>query len=110
VPGEPLLVAKAGNDLALTWDTTQCPQTEVNVYHGPIGDYSAFTGGDCGLPPTGSATLSLPENCWFLVVATDGVDTDGSWSRDHSGAELSYDGASGACPSTTEHAPGGVCQ
>ncbi len=110
VPGAPLLVAKSGTDLALTWDATRCPATAVNVYRGNIGDYSTFTNGDCGLPPAGSAVLDLPDNSWFLVVATDGVDTDGSWSRDGSGTELDYQGAAIACPAITEHVAGGVCQ
>ncbi|MBD3867586.1 MAG: hypothetical protein IFK94_05625 [Acidobacteria bacterium] len=109
VPGSPLLVAKSGGDLALTWDDTTCPATEVNIYRGSIGDYSTFTGGHCGQPPTGSATVAMPDNSWFLVVATDGVYTDGSWSRDVSGAELDYSGASLACPAITNHTAGGVC-
>jgi hypothetical protein len=52
----------------------------------------------------------MPDDSWFLVVATDGIDTDGSWSRDGSGTELNYSGASAACPEITEHAAGGVCQ
>jgi hypothetical protein len=83
---------------------------EVNVYSGSIGDYSTFTAAECGLPPTGSATVAMPDNSWFLVVATDGIDTDGSWSRDASGTELNYSGASAVCPAITAHAAGGVCQ
>jgi hypothetical protein len=110
VPGLPLTVSKSGSELALTWDAVECPPAEINVYHGAIGDYSTFTGGDCALAPSGSATLALPDNSWFLVVATDGIDTDGSWSRDATGAELSYAGASDACPSITGHIGGGICQ
>jgi hypothetical protein len=109
VPGTPLLVDKSGGDLLLNWDSTRCPATEINVYRGVIGDYSGFTAGDCGLPPTGTATLGMPDDSWFLVVATDGVDTDGSWSRDGAGAELNYSGASAACPDITQHVPGGYC-
>lgn len=109
VPGAPLLVGKSGTDLVLTWDGTTCPATEVNVYRGGIGDYTTFTAGDCGLPASGAATLAIPDDSWFLVVATDGANTDGSWSRDGSGAELNYSGASAACLSITDHVPGGVC-
>ena len=110
MPGTPLQVSKSGDSLALSWDSTQCPAAEVNVYYGTIGDYSGFTGGHCARAPTGSTTLDMPVNTWFLVTSTDGVDTDGSWSRDHTGAELSYAGAGAACPSISQHVSGGTCQ
>ena len=110
MPGAPLVAGKSGTDVALSWDATRCPAAAVNVYVGPIGEYSTFTGGHCGLPPSGTATLPLPDDSWFLVVATDGVDTDGSRSRDHTGAELQYSGAGAVCPSITAHSPDGACQ
>jgi len=110
VPGSPLLVAKSGGELALTWNATQCAPTEINVYQGAIGDYSTFTDASCGLAPTGSTTMSVPDDTWFLIVGTDGVDTDGSWSRDRIGAEMNYAGASTVCPAISQHLPGGVCQ
>ncbi|MHC4092255.1 MAG: hypothetical protein ACYSVY_18620, partial [Planctomycetota bacterium] len=103
VPGEPLLVAPAGDDMLLTWNATRCSAVAVNVYYGVIGDFSTFTGGFCNLPATGSAVLSLPDNTWFLVAATDGIDTDGSWSRDGAGNEMIYSGAGVACPGITGH-------
>jgi hypothetical protein len=110
VPGTPMLVGKNGGDVALIWDAAQCAPTEINIYQGAIGDYSAFTSASCGLAPTGSTTLNIPDDTWFLVVGTDGVDTDGSWSRDRTGAEMSYSGASTVCPTIAQHLPGGVCQ
>jgi hypothetical protein len=109
VPGQPLQVARSGSDLLLTWDTATCTATAVNVYWGNLGSYGSFAGGFCDLPPTGSATVSLAGNVWMLVVATDGAGTDGSWSRDGSGAELSYSGASSVCPAITAHIPTGGC-
>jgi hypothetical protein len=109
VPGTPLQLGKSGADLELSWDAAQCPPMEVNVYHGAIGDYSTFTGGYCAMAPTGSATLNLPDNSWFLVVSTDGVDIDGSWSRDHTGAEKNYGGAGLVCPTIVEHMTSAAC-
>jgi hypothetical protein len=109
VPGTPLEVAKNGTDLTLTWDSNTCPQPEVNVYSGTLGDYSEFTNGDCALAATGSVTLDIPDDSWFLVVATDGVAADGSWSLDPDGNELNYSGASIVCPSITQHLPSGSC-
>jgi hypothetical protein len=109
VPGPPLLVAKNGSSVELSWDATSCPSVEVNVYRGDIGDFSTFSSGDCGLLSTGSATLAIPDDTWFLVVATDGASTDGSWSRDATGTELTYTGASSVCPAMTTHQPGSTC-
>jgi hypothetical protein len=109
VSGAPLRLAKAGSALELSWDAAQCPPTEVNVYHGAIGDYSTFTGGYCAMSPTGSASLSLPDNSWFLVVSTDGIDVDGSWSRDSTGAEKNYAGAGLVCPAVVQHVTSAVC-
>jgi hypothetical protein len=109
VPGQPLLVSRNGTSVDLSWDATSCPPAEVNVYSGALGDYTTFTDGSCGLPPTGSATLPIPDDTWFLVVATDGTSTDGSWSRTATGTELTYTGASAVCPAMTTHQDGGTC-
>jgi Subtilase family len=109
VPGLPLLASRNGGDVAVTWDATQCPAAAINVYFGAIGSYGAFTGGRCGLVPTGSATLTLPDNVWFLAAATDGASTDGSWARGPNGNELAYSGAGAACPGTTQHVTNDAC-
>jgi hypothetical protein len=109
VPGQPLEVQRSGSDLLLTWGAPPCSVPAVNVYWGTLGSYGSFAGGVCGLPATGSATVSLPADVWFVVAATNGSDTDGSWSRDGSGAELTYAGASAACPAILHHIPGGAC-
>ena len=109
VPGVPLTASKVGNAVGLSWEPTACSGGQVNIYRGAIGDYSTFTAGDCALPSTGTATVSMPDNSWFLVVNTDGAGTDGSWSRNPQGTELSYFGASSVCPAIMLHQPDGVC-
>ncbi|HKY30901.1 MAG TPA: S8 family serine peptidase [Candidatus Polarisedimenticolia bacterium] len=109
VAGEPLAVSLSGSDLLLTWDASSCPAAAVNVYWGHLGDYAAFAGGFCDLPAGGSASISLSGDVWFLVAATDGASTDGSWSRDGAGAELHYGGAQAACPAITQHVTTGGC-
>ena len=109
VTGDPLTVSLSGTDLVLNWDTTHCPPPAVNVYWGTFASFTEFTGGFCGLAPTGTTTVSLPGNVWFLVVGTDGASTDGSWSRDGSGNELNYSGATAACPAITQHLTTGSC-
>ncbi len=109
VPGVPLQASGDGAQTAVTWDASQCPAAAVNLYWGSLGDGTRFTGGACDLPPTGSATLSLPDNVWFLVAATDGLGTDGSYSRDLLGGELSYAGAGLVCPDVTRHVTNNGC-
>ncbi len=108
VPGQPLRVGKSGTNVVLTWDATRCPAQAVNVYRGAIGDYTSFGAGTCGLPPTGTATLAIPDNSWFLVAATDGAGTDGSWARAPDGSERVYVGASAAC-GITAHVTANGC-
>ncbi len=109
VPGTPMQASRSGGNVVVTWDTAQCTAAAVNVYHGAIGGYASFTGGHCGLPPTGSATIALPDNAWFLVAATDGASTDGSHGRKNDGGELSYGGAAAACPGITAHVTNNAC-
>ena len=111
VPGVEMQAVKSGSQVLVTWDASRCPAAAVNVYRGTIGTgaFGAFTGGSCGLPPTGSATVAMPNNSWFLVAATDGSHADGSWGRTPGGAERVYTGASTACPAITQHVTNNGC-
>jgi len=110
VPGNPLSISLSGTDTVLTWDTASCGAAPaVNVYWGALGSFATFTGGACGLPASGSAQLSIPGDAWILVANTDGIDTDGSWSRDGAGNELSYTGSAAVCPATTRHLTNNSC-
>ena len=110
VPGIPLQAYPAsGGQTTVTWDASQCPAAVINLYWGDIGDGSRFGGAACNLPPTGSTTLTLPDNVWFLAAATDGLSTDGSYARALSGAELFYAGAGNVCPGITGHLTNNGC-
>ena len=110
VPGSPLTIGLSGPDTLLDWDAGTCSgAAAVNVYWGSLGDYSTFTGGACGLPASGSAELTIPDNVWILVVNTDGAGTDGSFSRDGAGNELTYAGSSTVCPAITQHVTNNGC-
>ncbi|HEX4823780.1 MAG TPA: S8 family serine peptidase [Candidatus Polarisedimenticolaceae bacterium] len=101
--------SRSGTSVAITWDATQCPATAVNIYRGAIGSFASFNGGSCGLAPSGSATVAMPDNSWFLVVATDGGSTDGSYAKGVTGSELFYAGASSACPAIAAHVTNNAC-
>jgi len=87
----------------VTWDATSCPAVAVNLYHGGLVSFAAFTGASCGLPPSGSATVAIPDNSWFLVAATNGGTTDGSYGKRATGVERTIDGASAVCPAIVQH-------
>jgi len=109
VPGTPMRASRSGGNVVITWDVAQCPPAAVNVYRGAIGSYGAFGGAICNVPPTGTATVSMPANSWFLVAATDGAATDGSYARGPDGAELLYSGASSVCPTISAHVTNNAC-
>ena len=108
VPGAPMQAVPNGGDLDLTWGTSGCAASFVNVYTGSMADFTQFTGGFCNIPSTGAATLPIPADSWFLVVGSDGVSMDGSWSRDPQGNELNYSGASAVCP-VVSHVTNNAC-
>ena len=114
VPGA-LLVGKLdplGHDLALRWDVLSCPATNHHLVHGggaqlpsqPGGVFS-LSGSRCGIganqPFQWIGTPSDPSGIvWFLLVADDGIETEGSWGLDSAGNERSGPapgGGSGAC-------------
>ncbi|MBI3449669.1 MAG: S8 family serine peptidase [Acidobacteria bacterium] len=109
IPGQPLSVTMNGGNLVLAWDAARCPASAVNVYWGHLGSFGSFAGGVCNLPASGSATISLPNNVWFLVAATDGGAIDGSWAKGGNGAEKIYAGASAACPAIAQHVTNNGC-
>jgi hypothetical protein len=108
-PVPDLSVAKSGANVVITWNAASCPATAVNLYRGSLGSFGAFTGGACGLPANGSATVALPNNVWFLLAATDGSVTDGSYGLNGDGGERVISGASAACPGFTQHVTGAPC-
>jgi hypothetical protein len=104
-----LTVGKSGADVVATWNAASCPAPAVNLYRGSLGSFAAFTGGTCSLPASGSATLTLPDNVWFLLAAVDGAGADGSYGLTGSGAERTISGASAVCPAVVQHVTSGSC-
>lgn len=109
VPGTPMRASRSGADVLVTWDASSCPAASINLYYGALGNFTTFTGGRCGLPPSGAATVTLPSGIWFLVAATDAAATDGSYARTPAGEERFYAGAGAACPGITRHVTNNGC-
>ncbi len=121
VTGAAMLAEKGspdGSSLTLTFDVATCSgAADHQVIFGggstlPVSIGGTFnpSGGACaaggspfvwgGVPDPASDPTRL---LWFLVLATDGVDTEGSWGVDGSGTERvgpDAGGASGQCVAT----------
>jgi hypothetical protein len=107
-------LASDGSSLSLSWDTS-CAPADHQILHGYAFGLPGSTGG--GYEPSGGqcaigasspyAWTGVPAAfpvatgwLWWLVVATDGAATEGSWGTDGSGAERQgpgQGGSSGVC-------------
>jgi agmatine/peptidylarginine deiminase len=101
----PLLAAKSGADIALTWDvaTGSCVSPDYHLIWGWGADVAtaALSGSDCALSSSGSHLWSdAPDTAsdwaWFLVVGSDGSGIEGGWGTD-SGSHQRSSAASGEC-------------
>ena len=100
-----------GPALALSWDTATCDDDAGHqiVFGGgaqlPVSPGGGFAigGSRCGVgtnQPFGwlnaPDAIDSSDLIWFLVLATDGASTEGSWGKDAAGAERVGPGAGGA--------------
>ena len=101
--GTPTGYAPASDNVVVTWDATSCPAAQTNLYWGfgsglpgTSGGTFAVAGSACGIGTSGAFTWSASPDpasdasrlVWWVIVATDGAHTEGSWGKDSSGAEL----------------------
>ena len=115
VPGAQVRVNRlnaAGTSLSVAWDATSCPDAvDYNIIYGfgsqlptaLAGTYGT-TGGACGIGTTSPFTWNgVPDPVadpsrllWWVVVASDGEGTEGSWGVDAQGGERKGPGPGGA--------------
>ena len=85
----------------LSWDVSTCLASDYHILFGSLANVASLSidGGVCSIGTTGSFTWSSvpPGGRWFLVVADDGNDTEGSWGTDSSGAQRGGNTISGVC-------------
>jgi len=92
VIGAGMLASRGASDttINLTWDAAACVPSGAHVVYGPLPGLPAYqvSGGVCGIGPSGSFTWSgAPAgDLWFLVVADDGISTEGLWGTASNGA------------------------
>jgi plastocyanin len=109
--GDAVLVERLDADgvaLAVSWDATSCAgASDFFIVHGGTSDLPSAPGGAftlagavcaLGAPPFvwDPAPPAAPgELVWWLVLASDGAATEGSWGSDSAGAERLGPGAAG---------------
>ena len=94
--------ARNGAGVDVSWDVSTCPEQSYNLYYGALGNFAAFTGAICGLPPSGTATsLAIPGGSFWALVGVNGSAAS-SFGRDGAGTEESFTGWPGLCAQTTQ--------
>jgi hypothetical protein len=113
ISGTPIKASKNtgdGSSLDLTWDVTTCVDTDYNAYYGVGSQVSSYTltSSECTLGNSGSATWNpapaVPGGetfLWWIIVGTDGVQTESSWGKDSAGNER-HPAASAQCGFTAK--------
>jgi hypothetical protein len=105
---EPLRAARAdvaGAAIALSWDTASCTAPAYNLLWGDLASAALAlpAGSECAI---GSGTFdwaTVPAaDLYFLVVGSDGAETESSWGRTSQGERNALD-ASGECGTTQKN-------
>ena len=106
----PMMASSGQGETINVWWDASCPAVNVNVYYGfgsglPAAAGLPYTlaGAECRLGSSGSSSWSGKPNpasdvsrfVWWVLVATDGIQTEGSWGKDSSGQERNGNQASG---------------
>jgi len=102
--------------IELSWDVRSCPPAAgYAVLHGVGGGLSTLTlaGAECGIGVTGTYSwtgvpgLPLGERLlWWVIVGTDGVETESSWGKDSTGSERGGADPSNLCGLTRKDTSG----
>jgi hypothetical protein len=90
-----------GTEIDLTWDASSCPAAGYHLLYGALTGVgsAAIAGAVCDLGGSGSyAWAGVPgDDLWFVVVAGDGLDLEGSWGQVTGGGHRGDASPSGVC-------------
>lgn len=104
-PVPTLYASKSGANVSVTYDTSQCSQNaDHNIYWGNIGNFTAVTGGACGVGNSGNATAAVPAGSWYVITGTDSGNLVASFGTDSSGSQRVLTGWSALCSESTQNA------
>lgn len=108
VSGQPVRADRASSDgstITLHWDVATCVAAGYKALYGSLAGVSTATvdGAACALGTSGLATWTgVPAgDLWYVIVATDGAGTEGSWGTGGGGV------VSGRCGDTLRNDSGG---
>jgi hypothetical protein len=102
-----------GQSMTVSWDAANCPAANYEILYGYGSGLAAWSvaGGRCGIGTTGTYLWAgVPDPSadprrmvWWLVVGTNGLNTEGSWGRTSAGLERGGATSSGQCGVTTKN-------
>lgn len=94
VPGEPLVMGKAGNEIDLLWAAACGTVTDYAVYEGAISDFESATPLVCSTGGSTSTTLTPGTgDRFYLVVPTSNDAVEGSYGQTSEGLERTPSGS-----------------
>ena len=112
--------SKSGTDISITWDTTTCAgSANYTLVYGKgselpstYGGTYGVTGAKCNVGPAPYTWSDSPDPLdnpsgfyWWVIVANDGVGTEGVWGKNSGPSERTgpgTNGCSGFCASTNK--------
>lgn len=100
-------ITMSGDIERITWDVSNCPALDYNLYAGPLGSVSSYgyDSWQCSLGASGSAdTTPGARSVFFLIVPVNG-STEGSHGMTSAGAERNASGV-GHCGVTSKDTSG----
>ncbi len=104
LPGIPLEIERAGEEIVLTWSPTCGAGNDYAVYEGMLGDPASLAPRTCSTGGATTARLVPGDAQRFYLVVAQTVDAEGSHGRDGRGTERDpgpqacLPQAIGACP------------
>ncbi len=101
VPGEQMTVTAydgTTGDITIAY-TPSCDATDHVVHFGPLAQVASYgwSGAECHVGVSGSATFNPGAESFFFVVVGDDGSAEGSYGRDSAGSERPEDTATPGC-------------
>ena len=99
-------VTPNGDVIDVSWDVTSCTASDYNLLYGDLANVSSYalSGGECAIGAAGTYMWnSVPSgDLYFLIVGTDGSDTESSWGVNSFVGERNGMIPSGMCSTVTK--------
>jgi len=99
-------LSSSGDAIELLWDASSCTATAYNLLYGDLASVSTYAlgGSVCSIGTSGSYVWDPAPagDLYFLIVGSDGIDTESSWGFDSFYGERNGISASGECATTTK--------